>query len=60
MSRVPVRPPGGYPWEKPGHTFKVDFPPGYKPRLADDALMTLNQRKKRDEADGVTSSTEKY
>jgi hypothetical protein len=45
--KLPPRPPGGYPHEQPGYKFDaVQWPYGYKPHLADDALQSQKERMK--------------
>jgi hypothetical protein len=45
--KLPPRPPEGYPHEQPGYKFDaVQWPYGYKPHLADDALQSQKERMK--------------
>ena len=54
-------PPGGWPWQQPGHRFfEPGFPPGYVPHLANNLLLTLKQRKAIDEAEGKVVDEPKY
>jgi hypothetical protein len=38
--RLPIRPPGGFNWERPGFTFQIGFPPGYSGRGVEPAELT--------------------
>lgn len=60
MSRTRITPPpGGWPWQQPGYTFATGWPTGYKPRLADEALMTKSERKKQDSTLSVLKRLER-
>lgn len=39
MKRL-VRPPQGWPWEQPGYTFSISWPPGYETARRDEAATS--------------------
>lgn len=59
---APKRPPGGWPWEQPGYSFSIGWPPEYAPQKIDtgpsafDRSLQAASNRQRQIANGFTGT----